>query len=33
MDTEKLPDWPNNRIDELLPLAPESIEALLKECR
>ncbi|NBQ70163.1 MAG: IS66 family transposase, partial [Nitrosomonadaceae bacterium] len=29
---EKLPAWPNNRIDELLPFAPESIEALLKEC-
>ena len=29
---DKLPAWPNNRIDELLPLAPESIEALLKEC-
>lgn len=29
---EKLPIWPNSRIDELLPLAPESIEALLKEC-
>ena len=29
---EKLPAWPNNRIDELLPFAPEDIEALLKEC-
>lgn len=29
---EKLPAWPNSRIDELLPLAPEAIEALLKEC-
>ena len=29
---EKLPTWPNSRIDELLPLAPEAIEALLKEC-
>ncbi len=29
---EKLPTWPYSRIDELLPLAPESIEALLKEC-
>ena len=25
---EKLPTWPNRRIDELLPLAPEQIEAL-----
>jgi transposase len=25
---EKLPTWPNSRIDELLPLAPEDIEAL-----
>jgi transposase len=25
---EKLPTWPNSRIDELLPLAPEVIEAL-----
>ena len=24
---EKLPTWPNSRIDELLPLAPEVIEA------
>jgi hypothetical protein len=24
---EKLPTWPNTRIDELLPLAPEVIEA------
>jgi hypothetical protein len=24
---EKLPTWPNSRIDELLPLAPEMIEA------
>ncbi|MDP1786832.1 transposase domain-containing protein, partial [Nitrosomonas sp.] len=30
---EKLPTWPNSRIDELLPFAPEDIEALLKECR
>jgi transposase len=29
---EKLPAWPDSRIDELLPLAPEAIEALLKEC-
>ena len=29
---EKLPAWPNSRIDELLPFAPEDIEALLKEC-
>ncbi|MDP2223983.1 transposase domain-containing protein, partial [Nitrosomonas sp.] len=29
---EKLPTWPNSRIDELLPFAPEAIEALLKEC-
>lgn len=28
---EKIPAWPNNRIDELLPLAPEAIETLLKE--
>lgn len=28
---ENLPTWPNSRIDELLPLAPEAIEALLKE--
>lgn len=25
---EKLPAWPNSRIDELLPLAPEVIDAL-----
>jgi len=25
---EKLPVWPNSRIDELLPLAPEWIEAI-----
>jgi hypothetical protein len=25
---EKLPTWPNSRIDEMLPLAPEVIEAL-----
>jgi len=25
---EKLPTWPNSRIDELLPLAPEAIDAL-----
>jgi hypothetical protein len=25
---EKLPTWPNSRIDELQPLAPEFIEAL-----
>jgi transposase len=25
---EKLPTWPNSRIDELLPLAPEQIEAI-----
>jgi transposase len=25
---EKLPVWPNSRIDELLPLAPEQIEAI-----
>ncbi|MBP7113604.1 MAG: transposase domain-containing protein, partial [Nitrosomonas sp.] len=30
---DKLPTWPNSRIDELLPFAPEAIEALLKECR
>jgi len=24
----KLPTWPNSRIDELLPLTPEFIEAL-----
>ncbi|MDP3662399.1 MAG: transposase domain-containing protein [Nitrosomonas sp.] len=29
---EKLPTWPNSRIDKLLPFAPEDIEALLKEC-
>ena len=29
---DKLPTWPNSRIDELLPFAPEAIEALLKEC-
>ncbi|MBK7491781.1 MAG: transposase domain-containing protein [Nitrosomonas sp.] len=29
---EKLPAWPNSRIDELLPFAPEDIEALLKKC-
>jgi len=29
---EKLPTWSNSRIDELLPFAPEAIEALLKEC-
>lgn len=29
---EKLPAWPNSRIDELLPHAPEAIEELLKEC-
>jgi transposase len=28
---EKLPAWPNNRIDELLPFPTETIEALLKE--
>ena len=29
LDTlEKLPTWPNRRIDELLPLAPEWIEAI-----
>lgn len=28
---KKLPAWPNSRIDELLPLAPEAIEALLKK--
>jgi hypothetical protein len=27
---EKLPAWPNSRIDELLPFAPKDIEALLK---
>ncbi len=27
----KLPAWPNSRIDELLPLAPEFIEALKQE--
>ena len=26
---EKLPVWPNSRIDELLPLAPKTIEAIL----
>jgi len=25
---EKLPTWPNSRIDELLPLSPEVIEAI-----
>jgi transposase len=25
---EKLPVWPNSRIDELLPLAPQHIEAI-----
>jgi hypothetical protein len=25
---EKLPAWPNSRIDELLPLAPELIEGI-----
>ncbi len=25
---EKLPAWPNSRIDELLPLAPESIRIM-----
>lgn len=29
---EKLPTWPNSRIDELLPLAPDAIEVLPKEC-
>ena len=29
---DNLPTWPNSRIDELLPFAPEAIEALLKEC-
>ncbi len=29
---EKLPVWPNSRIDELLPFAPEAIEALIREC-
>ena len=29
---EKLPVWPNSRIDELLPFAPEAIEALMREC-
>lgn len=28
---EKLPTWPNSRIDELLPLAPEVIEALKRK--
>ena len=28
---EKLPTWPNNRIDELLPFAPEVIEAFMQE--
>jgi hypothetical protein len=27
---EKLPAWPNSRIDELLPLAPEVIDALIR---
>lgn len=27
----KLPTWPNSRIDELLPLAPEFFEALKRE--
>ncbi|SET15589.1 IS66 C-terminal element [Nitrosomonas marina] len=27
----KLPTWPNSRIDELLPLTPEFIEALKQE--
>ncbi len=26
----KLPTWPNSRIDELLPFAPDVIEALMK---
>ncbi len=25
---DKLPTWPNSRIDELLPLAPEFIETI-----
>lgn len=25
---KKLPTWPNSRIDELLPLAPEHVEAI-----
>lgn len=25
---EKLPAWPNSRIDELLPLSPEDIDAI-----
>jgi len=25
---EKLPAWPNSRIDELLPLTPDQIEAI-----
>ena len=29
---EKLPTWPNSRIDELLPFTPEAIEALFKQC-
>ncbi|MDO9311960.1 MAG: hypothetical protein Q7T85_09725 [Nitrosomonas sp.] len=29
---EILSTWPNSRIDELLPLASEAIEASLREC-
>jgi len=28
---EKLPTWPNSRIDELLPLAPEVIAKLISD--
>jgi|GEM_PF-1367733 len=28
---EKLPTWPNSRIDELLPLAPEVIAELISD--
>jgi len=27
----KLPTWPNNRIDELLPLTPASIQSLKRQ--
>jgi hypothetical protein len=30
---EKLPTWPNSRIDELLPFAPEDIEQLRAQQR
>ena len=28
---EKLPAWPNSRTDELLPLAPQSIQAMISK--